>query len=793
MLKKILLSLLLLVVVAIGGTYYWLNSLKPQYSGEVALPGLAAETKVYFDKWGIPHIYASNSNDAYRALGYVVAQDRLFQLEMIRRLAGGTLSEVIGKEMLKSDKFFRAIGLNRHAAWSADEFTKNAPLEIQNCTNAYIEGVNTYITEGKTPIEFTILGIEPEPFKLQDVFLITGYMALGFAEGFRIDPMVESMYRTVGEEYMRIVDMDWSKNGPNIPVQASKPLNMTAFSEGISEIMDRYPVSPWIGSNSWVLAPKKTKNKKTILCNDAHMGYTQPAVWYEAHIEYPGFRFYGNHLAGFPFALTGHSDYCGNGLTMFENDDVDFYIEEVNGSKVKYQGAETDLKSFEEVIKIKGGESVNLTVRETPHGPLIQDVFEEFPDRKKEVAIWWTYLKFPTRSLEAVYNLNHAKNIDQARLAVSMIEAPGLNVMYGDREGHIAWWAAAKLVKRASGVNPKRFLNGATGTDDPIGWLNFSENPQSEDPENGYVYSANNQPDSISIGYYPGYYTPGNRAATIVSTLDAKKEFTVDDMKRLLADSKSSSDYELSRELLKTLASYDPQALKTEEANRLSSWEGDYGLESPGAIIMNRWLYNILASMMVNKIGKPLFKQYMNSHFMKTSYPGLIRRIESPWWDDWATREKEFRAVIIKRAWQITISELRKKWGKDQSKWKWGKAHTLEHVHPIGRKKPFHLIFNVGPESVSGGNEVINNMGSFIDSSGTYPVRFGPSMRRIIDFSDTDHSLSILPTGQSGYFMADHYSDQAHLFNSNGYRQQLMERKAIEKQAGSALIFIPVK
>jgi penicillin amidase len=793
MLKKVLLGLVLLLAILVGGAYFWLASLKPQYSGELELSGINAETKVYFDKWGVPHIYAETSNDAYYALGYVVAQDRLFQLEMIRRLAGGKLSEVIGKEMLKSDKFFRTIGLNRHANWSAEEFRKNAPQEIQSCTDAYIKGINAYMENGKTPIEFTMLGITPEPYKLQDVFLVTGYMALGFSEGFRIDPMVEAMYRTLDDQFMQHIDMDWSKSGSNIPVQAGRPLNLTAFSQGISEIMQNYPVSPWIGSNSWVVAPKKSKSKQTILCNDTHMGYSQPAVWYEAHIEYPGFRFYGNHLAGFPFALAGHSDYCGNGLTMFENDDVDFYIEEVSDNKVKYQGEQVALKSFEEVIKVKDAGDVTLQVKESPHGPLVQDVFEEFPESKKEVAVWWAYLKFPARSLEAVYNMNHAKNIDQARLAASMIDAPGLNVMYGDKDGHIAWWAAAKLVKRPAGINPKRFLNGASGEDEPLGWLDFTENPQSEDPESGFVYSANNQPDSISVGYYPGYYVPGNRASTITKTLSSKDEFSIDDMKRLMTDSKSTADLELCRELLKTLGSFDPQALKTEEANRLSAWEGDYGLESPGALIMSRWVYNILAAMMVNKIGKPLFKQYMNSHFMKKSYPGLIGRFESVWWDDWGTRQKEFKALIVKKAWHLTISELRSQWGKDQNKWKWGKAHTLEHVHPIGRKKPFNLFFNVGPETVPGGNEVLNNMGYNLDSSGTYHVRFGPAMRRIIDFSDTDHSQSILPTGQSGYFMADHYKDQAQLFNNNGFRQQLMERKEIERQAGKALILKPRK
>lgn len=793
MIKKIIWTVIILFGLLAGGVYFWLNSLKPEYTGSISLKGLNSQAEVHYDKWGIPHIYANNEKDAYFALGYVVAQDRLFQLEMIRRLAAGRLAEVLGSDMLKTDKFFRTIGLNKHAEWSAKEFQNRANDTIQSATSAYINGINAYMLEGKTPVEFTILGIDPEPFQLSDVFLISGYMAFGFAEGFRIDPMVESMYRVLGDLYMKDIDQAWTVKGTKIPVYSHAQIDGAQFTNEIDKILSTFPVSPWIGSNSWVLAPAKSSSGNTLLCNDTHMGYSQPAVWYEAHIEYPGFRFYGNHLAGFPFALVGHSDFCANGLTMFENDDVDFFIEEIEGNNAKFKGSPQAIKTSEQIIKVKDKGEEKIVIKETSHGPLIQDVFDDLPTRRTPVSVWWSYLKFPARSLEAVYNLNHAKSLDEARYAASLIDAPGLNVMYGDRDGHIAWWAAAKLIKRPATANPKRFLDGASGLDEYLGWLDFEENPRAEDPPEGYVYSANNQPDSISIGYYPGYYVPDSRANRIVAELSGKDKFSVDDMKILIVDTKSESDLKLAQDLLKTLSSIDPAAIKTEESNRLSSWDGSYGLESPGALILNHWVYHILRATMVNKIGEPLFKRYMNTHFMKSSYPYLLRRIETYWWDDWVTRNKEYRSLIIKNAWHKAISDLKSVYGKDQSNWKWSRAHTLEHVHPIGRKKPFNLLFNVGPNPVQGGNEVLNNMGYRLDSSATYPVYFGPAMRRIIDFSDVNHTLSVLPTGQSGYFLADHYDDQTNLFNSSGFRSQLMERKEIERQSKGALILMPLK
>ncbi|MFM2285716.1 MAG: hypothetical protein RLZZ543_1213, partial [Bacteroidota bacterium] len=603
MIRKIIIAIVLVLVLTVTACWLWLSSLKPDYDGEVGLKGLHEQVDVYYDDFGVPHIYAKNEEDAYFALGYVVAQDRLFQIEMIRRLAGGRLSELLGNSLVKTDRFFRTLGLNRHAKWSAEEFRKRAPKAIQQSTDAYIAGVNQYMEQGSTPIEFRILGIEKEAFKLEDVFLITGYMAFGFAEGFRIDPMVEGLSRKVSADLMKDIELGWPEGSITIPVHPRVMNNAEQLSMNIDQILENYPVAPWIGSNSWVLAPKKTKNGKTLLCNDTHMGYAQPAVWYEAHLEYPGFHFYGNHLAGFPFALTGHSDFCGNGLTMFENDDVDFFIEQREGNNVQFNGAQTPLKFFTEVIHIKDSSDVSLQIAESNHGPLIEQVVENLPDYQQAVSVWWSYLKFPARSLEAVYEINHAKSMDEFRNGVTKIDAPGLNVMYGDKDGHIGWWAAAKLVQRRNGLQSKRFLDGASGKDEPLGWFDFSQNPQSEDPESGYVYSANNQPDSTSAGFYPGYYVPENRARKIVTSLDAKNGWDVDMMRKLMTDASSDVYPATAKELLRILETIEPDAVRSEEANRLTSWEGGHGLESSGVLIYYRWVYNILHRIMYQKIG----------------------------------------------------------------------------------------------------------------------------------------------------------------------------------------------
>jgi penicillin G amidase len=477
---------------------------------------------------------------------------------------------------------------------------------------------------------------------------------------------------------------------------------------------------------------------------------------------------------------------------MFENDDVDFYYEEKEGDNVKFNNSWTPIKYRNEEIKVKDSVSVMVKVGETEHGPIINSVFETFPKTKQPVSVWWSYLKFPSRNLEATYKMNHAKSMEEAKLGASLVHAPGLNVMYGDNEGNIAWWASAKLVKRRPEVQTKRFLNGANGQDEPLGWYPFEMNPHAENPSSGFVYSANGQPDSISLGiFYPGYYVPENRAVEIVSNLQPKNDWTADDMRKLITNSKSSTYEKFAKQLLQILESIDPQEIKTETANRLSSWEGEHGLESIGSVIYYRWIYYILKGAMEDELGATLFNAYMNTHFMKTSYPGFISTYSSIWWNNVHTEREEIRAIIVKEAWFKMKDELKERFGKEEINWKWKKTHTVEHVHPIGRRKPFNYFFNVGPFEINGGNEVINNTGFNIDSSGNNDVKFGPAMRRIIDFADIEHSYSVLPTGQSGYFMAPHYSDQAELYNSNGFRLQLLDKKQIQQQAESPLILKP--
>jgi penicillin G amidase len=283
---------------------------------------------------------------------------------------------------------------------------------------------------------------------------------------------------------------------------------------------------------------------------------------------------------------------------------------------------------------------------------------------------------------------------------------------------------------------------------------------------------------------------PNDRFNRISEMLARKTDFTAEDMKKIMTDDTSHVYMQMGKWLRTVLGAIEQDAIRSEAANRISSWGGEHKKQTAGAIIYYKWVYHILRLSMSDNMGTANFENYMNTHFMKTTFVDFIYRSNSVWWDNKFSRRIDSRSDIVKEAWKVSMDELISQLGKDLSKWNWERVHRLEHKHPLGQKFPLNVILNVGPDFVPGGNETINNTGFKINVHGDYQVLFGPAMRRIIDFSDLDHTLSILPTGQSGYFLAPHYDDQANLYNNNGFRAQLMDKKSILRQSGNKSLLL---
>lgn len=782
---------------------------KPSYRGPQSLDGLEKPVDVYFDHFGTPHIYAETDVDAFHALGYLHAQDRLWQMDLIRRIAPGRLSELFGKDLVETDKFFRTLGVHQYSLKSAKELAERNPT-VHAFAQAYLDGVNYFIVNGPTPLEYHLLKVQKEPFEIVDIYNVMGYMAFSFAIAHKTDPVIDYITQ-LDTAYLSALKIELDPNTVTIKSNGSRQTasrnvytdKYLALSMTVNDIMEKLPVPPFIGSNSWVIAPDKSASGAAVLCNDPHIGYSQPSVWYEAHLIAPSFKYYGYHLAGNPFAVLSHSEYLATGITMMENDDIDFFREKVNPENPNEYWAVDHWETFAtrtETIKVKESEEVTIEVKESRHGPIMNSVVGML-ENQAPIAAWWTYYQFPNQVLDATFELATAKSIDQVRAGAEKLHAPGINLMYADAKGNIAWWAVAKLVKRPPHVNAKFILDGASGADDPLGFYDFSENPQAENPPTGYVYSANNQSVMNIAGeevLHPGYYLPDDRAKRIVELLEAKETLTRQDLKDLYLDNKNPNIAPIVGEMV---AQVDASLLSDAEANALevfSKWDGHHHYDTKGAQLYYAWLIHILEYAMVDELtgldsimGQKVFENFMQSHFMKVSALPFITNENNPWWDDITTDAKEGRKDIFTKAFKAGHGYLVGRYGSDMINMPWGKFHVLEHKHPIGQVEQLRKYFNVGPYYVGGSDNVPNAMGFSYMKKDLFNVTFGPSNRRIVDFADLHSSESIIPTGQSGNVLSEHYDDQAELYHSDKWRKMLMDKEAIKKEAVKKMLLRP--
>jgi penicillin G amidase len=780
--KKFLKVFLIIIIIIALGLWYFVNSLKPQYSGNLKLKDLSDKVEVYYDTYGIPHIYAENQTDAYIALGYIHAQDRLWQMEVIRRIAPGRLSEIFGKDLIETDKFFASMGLEEASEKAVSKLDKNT--EQYKYTHAYLNGINQFIDNGPTPVEYLITGTKKTHYTIKDVYNVFGYMSFSFAMAQKADPFFTEVKKNLKPLYLEELGL---KPDPNTTLIHNNYQNITSPIAEVANMVASQIPSPFIGSNSWVVGPSKSATGKVLFANDPHMSFAQPGVWYEAYLKSPDYEIYGYHLAGIPFPLLGHNHRIAYGLTMFENDDLDFYRESVNPENENQYKTPEGWQDFVvkiKTIKVKKAKDITLKVRYSKHGPIMNDVISAIKD-DAPLAMHWIYTQFPIKTLESMYTISHATNIQQFQKGAALIHAPGLNVMYGDADNNIAWWASGKLYRFNEDVNPKFVLDGASGNDEPIKYLDFSKNPQAINPPWGYVYSANNQPDSIDGGYfYPGYYLPKDRAKRIVTLLESKEKLSKADFKKMITDVKSSETPDNTAVLISVLSEIkDLNTTEKQALGILKKWDGNNQLKDIAPTIYYKWVYKVMHNTFSDELGEAGFAQFMRTDIAKIMESKQIQNDNSVWWDDVSTKDLvETRQNILGTAFTETIADLKIQLGNDLNKWTWHKVHTLEHAHAITKKAPiFSSFLNVGPFGVPGAREVINNLMFSLNDKGLYKVHAGPSTRRVIDFSDIENSESILPTGQSGNPFSVHYKDQAKMYIKGQFRPMLMNKKAILK------------
>lgn len=784
-----MLTAFLIIFCTVIPTRLYVNSLLPDYSGEFSLPSISQNITVYRDKYNIPHIYAQNETDAQIALGYVMASERLFQMEMARRIGAGRLSELFGEKTLNLDILLRKLQIKK----TADLYLKKHRLspEVQTNIDAYLKGVNYFIETATLPIEFKILGIKPEKFEPAHMLAVSGYLALSFAEGIIGDTLFSDLFASfpanMVEELRPRHRMGKISGTPKFTLK-NKQWYKNILS-ALDTLEDQFGL--FHGSNSWVIGKNRSKSGAAILANDPHIAFSSPSVWFEAHIHTPKFEIYGHYIPLVPFPLLGHSRDGGWALTMSEADDLDIYLEKINPNnpnQVMYKNRWVNMEVYDEFIKVKGQKDKKITIKVTPHGPLLDDT--EFGVKKESVAIKWAYHHPDNHVIRAFYELSRAKTSDDYINAISHATAPGLNISWVDQKGEIGWHVMGKIPNRKKGTDASMMLEGHSGKDEYLGYLPFSENPHLYKPKSGLIVSANFKPQSNSMsGKYniQGYWQPKARYYQIHKLLAKQQKWSSEELKKIQTNQVPSAAKILLPPMLQSVVVKENEQ-EQKALHYLQQWDGSSDTTSIASAIYHKWVYYLGREILDDQLGDTRYKAYARIVDIYFFYEEILKNPHSKWWDNIKTKEVETSQQIITKAWQRTISSLTNKLGSDVDFWQWGEIHTVEYQHFFGRKKPLNYFFNVGPFPAGGGNGQIDNMGHphyFED----FTVTRGPSTRRLIDFKDPSTSWGILPTGNSGNPQSPYYEDQAEMFLQGKYRKQLMNKSDIMKESIGKIIF----
>ena len=584
--KNILRVFAVMVTMLLSLVYITTQTIAPDYGFDLSSNALAADVEIVFDDMAVPHIYAESEHDALHALGYVHAMERLWQMDLLRRAGGGELSALLGPDMIDNDKYLRTLGMRKTADRTVEQLKGDREnAHIVDAMQAYLDGVNAYIASGELPFEYRLINAKPQPFDLHDVYCATGFMAYSFAIHLKTEPILDWMVNHL--DSARIADVYWNEDGyQRIPTQAR---DISGLASKVHELDALRPVPQWLGSNAWVLSGDRTASGKVLFCNDAHMAYASPSVWYEAHVVTPELEYYGNHIGGLPFPVIGHTRDHAWGVTMFVNDEIDLFRETIEGDTYYHNGEWLPLDIRTETLEVAGKAPVTFEVRETHHGPLLED----------DVAMWWTFNQYPENKIhQAFYGFSRESGVERFAEHASLIHAPGLNMMYGDAQGDIGWWACAKLPIYRPGIDTKVAIDGTDPANDPQGWHGFDANPRSVNPASGYVYSANNAPQTSDSVNIPGHYYAGNtRASAIMKALSApKNDWDVAQAQALQLDHHSPV-YEANAAMLVAYA--DEAGVEVEPF--LREWEGSHLAEEVAPTLYYRWMYRTIQAAMYDE------------------------------------------------------------------------------------------------------------------------------------------------------------------------------------------------
>jgi len=730
----------LLAIVA-AGFYYWIfYRALPETSGSVDTL-VTQKVIVDRDSLGVPHIKAQTLEDVYFVEGYVAAGDRLWQMDTLRRVAAGELSEILGPATVELDRDARRLRLRRIAE---QQYAMLAPDEKKTMA-AYARGVNAYIEShrGHYGFEFNLLSYDPRPWTVTDTLLVGLQMFRTLASDWKTKLIKEKMLRA-GEP--------------------DKVNFLFSLRSGV-EISPGGDIHP--GSNAWAVAGAHTADGKPLLSNDMHLEFSLPGTWHMVHLQAPGLNVAGLELPGVPGVIVGHNDRIAWGVTNVGFDVQDLYMERIDmrSGQYLYQGHVEQARRDREVIIVKGRASEEFEMWVTRHGPVF------IAENGRAMTLKWAaadpsifHLVFP--------DVNRARNWDEFRAATGRFGGPAQNFVYADVDGNIGYQATGKLPIRRSYTGDVP-VDGSSGANEWEGYIPFDDLPRAYNPANGYVVTANQNPFPVDYQYHVnGGFASQYRSRQILNMLMAGGKLKPEDSLRIQKDVYSGFDLFLAHQVV---AAYEKRAganpLLDSAASMLKTWNGQMDQDRAEPFITTlifRYLRKAAAERAAPGTGMAYDAE--NPSLSSSAVERLLKERPPDWFADYNQ--------LLLRCFADAMEEGQRIQGKDPARWRWGKVMFLEVDHPVGSRIPWiGKYFNIGPVPMSGGANTVKQTSR----------RLGPSERLDADLGNWDNSLLEIPIGESGHFASSHYRDEWESY----YTGQSFPMQFGKVDAKSTVVFVP--
>lgn len=761
--RKFLLGVLavlivLVILVPLAG-YFWLRTSLPLTNGTVRVRGIDGAIEIVRDADGVPHIFATTDHDAFYALGYVHAQDRLWQMEMNRRIGAGRLSEILGETTLSIDKFQRTMGYYRAA---------QADLAIieprsRQALEAYAAGVNQWLSEGHTlPPEFILLGVKPEPWQPADSLVWQKMMSWDLGGNYKLELLNQRLVQALGPERAAQLLPDYPDNGitilAHVEIDDASAAQLFEIDRALEVGFGRGGRES--GSNNWVIAGSRTETGKPILADDPHLGTSIPSIWYLAELQGDTLHAIGSTFPGLPAIVIGHNERVAWGVTNVGPDVQDLYIERINPAnpnQYEVDGGWQNMVSVEEPIVVKGeDEPVRWAARSTRHGPLISDV----SDVGAPLALQWTALQPGDTTIDAFIGLNYAADWEEFTDAMAKFVTPSQNFVYADVEGNIGYYAPGKIPIRVEEHDGRIPAPGWASEYEWQGFIPFTELPHAFNPPQGYIATANNRvvdatyPHLLSTDWAPPY-----RAERIVELIEQMSSggetISLNDVAAIQADQVSTQV----RVLAPFLRSVPARNERQQQAiDLLQNFDGEMRRDSAAAAIYQAWMIHLERAIFEDDLRASLFEA-MSTRANPLFLTNVLNdpALGAAWCDNVLSAPVETCTETAQVALDNALDDLTERMGADMNGWRWERIHITQYPHnPFSQVSYLKWLFH--RTIPNGGDRYTVNVAP-VNLEQPYNQTHSPGYRHIIDLSDIANSRFMITTGASGNVLSPHYDD----------------------------------